>query len=433
MLTFLRRPASVLTLANLSGMMLGVVSAAIQARVLGPIGRGDLATAIVPGTVFSMLVCLGLPDYFSRKAAQDGDGRSASKQAMVLSLIIGCVIIWPYMMAIGFLAPQGSDPWSLLQVYGFLTPIFVYGHCLVAIAMGISRWPLVAASRLLPQVFTVVGLIFLSFGQPSAKDVGILLILSAVCGLLIPLGSKMIRPSGRLRARQYSAALSFGLRGWTAGSLALLNQRVDLLLLTVIAAKEDLGYYAIATTVASLVGTLSVAVGLPARNKVAQGDTGHAVSTTALVLTLTAAASVALAVALPWLLPIVLGAEFVPAISITWILIAAQVPLGGIVVLTFSLVASGRPSAPLMGEAIALATTTSAILIAYPTFGILTAAWANFAGNLLSLCALLILSRRHLSNAPLWRYFLLTPSVLRGVLATSKSARTPDKQRSVEE
>lgn len=403
-------------MANILGMMFGVLSAAVQARVLGPVGRGELATAIVPGTLLAMLLCLGLPDYFARKAARDGEGGSASKLALILSVAIGCVVIWPYMLCIEYLAPPASDSWWLLRLYGFLTPAFVYGYCLVAISMGASQWRLVVMSKIVPQVVTVCGLLLMAAWEPTVGAVGLLLVTSAVTGLLLPLCSTAVRPSGHIVAQDGRDALAFGIKGWTAGALALLNQRIDLLLLTAIANKTDLGYYAIATTVASVINALSTAIGIPARNRVAKGDAGQTVNTVAVVLGLTSIVGICLGSVLPWLVPLVLGDEFVPAIPVMWVLIAAQIPLGGVVILTLCLVASGRPSTPLVGEAIALAFTTVAVLVAYPTFGLLAAALANFGGNILSLGALLFMAKRHLSSAPLWHYFILSPRRLQLVL-----------------
>jgi O-antigen/teichoic acid export membrane protein len=391
-------------------MGLGVVSAAIQARILGPEGRGELATAIVPGTVMAMLLCLGLPDYFARRAAKDGDGRQSAKLALVLSSAIGCLVIWPYVLGVGLVAPPESHAWWLLVIFACLTPVFIYGYCLVAISMGLSHWYFVATSKILPQLITVVGLTVMLFDGADALSVGFLLIASALSGLLFPLLGKAMRPKGHVRWEDAQHAMSFGLRGWTTGALGLLNQRIDLLLLTVMASKSDLGYYAVATTVASVLNAVSTAVGVPARNRVAKGDTEGTAATVALVICLTSVACLILCLNLSWIVPLVLGSQFVAAIPVMWVLAFAQVPLSGVVVLTFSLVGLGRPAAPIIGEAIALATTTASILIFFPLFGITAAAVANLVGNCLSLLALLFLAKRYLSKASLWRYIFLTPA-----------------------
>lgn len=409
MLAILRSPSSILTVANMAAMALGVISAAIQARILGPEGRGELATAIVPGTVLAMLLCLGLPDYFARRAARDGSGKQATKLALVLSGAIGCFAVWPYVGLIRFITVPQSDAWWLLALFACLTPLFIFGYCLVAISMGLSNWYYVALSKVLPQVAAVVGLIVLSYNNADVLSVGVLLIASSALGMLVPALGKAVRPSGTVFVVEVGQAFAFGLRGWTTGALGLLNQRIDLLLLTQMATKVDLGYYAVATTVASILNALSTAVGVPARNRAAQGQTEEIPRTVALVIFLTFSAGLVLCMNLGWLVPFVLGIEFEAAIPIIWILALAQVPLSGVVVLTLCLVGVGRPAAPIVGEAIALISTTSAILVFFPSLGVFAAAVANLVGNCLSLVALLVLSRLYLSNAPVWRYLFLTP------------------------
>ncbi|BCW79808.1 oligosaccharide flippase family protein [Arthrobacter sp. NicSoilC5] len=410
MLALLRRPSSMLTVTNIFAMGLGVFSAAIQARILGPEGRGELATAIVPGTVLSMLLCLGLPDYFARRAARDGNGGKAAKLALVLSTAIGCVAIWPYILLVQFLARPETDAWWLLALYASSTPLFIFGYCLVAICMGLSKWSYVAITKILPQALTICGLLIMSFFSANALTVGTLLILSSLVGLLLPLLGKAIRPKGQLDFGNVREAVSFGLRGWTTGALGLLNQRVDLLLLTAMAAKTDLGYYAVATTVASVLNAIPTAVGIPARNKVATGDNEGIARTVALVQLLTFGGAVVLSLNLGWVVPLVLGPAFNSAVPLMVMLAGAQIPLSGVIVLTFCLVGAGRPGAPFIGEAIALITTAGAVLLLFPVYGIFAAAAANFFGNCLSLIALLVLARKHLARVPLWHFFILTPA-----------------------
>lgn len=218
MLAILRRPSSMLTVSNVFALALGVFSAAIQARILGPEGRGELATAVVPGTVLSMLLCLGLPDYFARRAARNGNGGQAAKLALVLSTAIGCIAIWPYILLVQFLAPPETNAWWLLALYACSTPLFIFGYCLVAICMGLSNWYFVAVSKILPQTLTIVGLIVMSFFSANALTVGTLLIVSNILGLLLPLLGKAIRPRGQVHLGNVREAVSFGLRGWTKTS-----------------------------------------------------------------------------------------------------------------------------------------------------------------------------------------------------------------------
>ena len=67
--TLSNHPSALLLGSTIASLIFGIASAAIQARLLGPVGRGELAIAMVPGTLIAMLLSAGLPDFSARKAA----------------------------------------------------------------------------------------------------------------------------------------------------------------------------------------------------------------------------------------------------------------------------------------------------------------------------------------------------------------------------
>ncbi|MDV8146989.1 oligosaccharide flippase family protein [Arthrobacter sp. B10-11] len=405
----LKRPTAVLVLSNFSSLGLGLISAALQARLLGPVGRGELATAIVPAGMAAMLLCIGLPDYFAREAAKGRDLRRLSLTAGVLGLSVGVVTVLPYLWVAQILAPIGTAAWYLLLAYACLTPITTFGYCLMSIAVGAGWWKTVSTAKLLPQAIAVVGLALLSVPGASPGAVGALLIASTVVGLLFPLTRRASWPFARLTKTGFTAALTFGFKGWPSGAIALLNQRIDLLLLTAMTTKEQLGYYAVATTLAAVLTAVSNSVAMPTRNRVARGEVNVVPQTMAATMAITALMAGLVIFALPILVNVVLGSSFLPAMPVMVVLLAAQIPLAGIVVMTQSLVGAGRPGLPFFGEVTALATTATIVIFMVPQFGTLSAAWANLAGNIVSFSALLFLSRKHVCRQSLWRYIFISP------------------------
>src|ERR1035437_8835123 len=180
-----RNPSTLLVGANMVGLGLGLASAALQARLLGPVGRGELAAAFAPATVISMLLCLGLPDHFSRRAAIGDSLSSLSKNAGVLSLAIGVVTFAPYLWFAQAMAPVGTQTWELLVAYAVFTPVFVYGYCLASMAVGAARWGTFVLSRLITPLLVISGLLLLSVNGTSVRNVGLLLIGTSLIGLLL--------------------------------------------------------------------------------------------------------------------------------------------------------------------------------------------------------------------------------------------------------
>ena len=416
MKSILSRPSSVLLLANGIALGLGVVSAAIQARILGPVGRGELAVAMVPATLLAMLLCIGLPDYMARRVAVDGDTKRASSLALALSLCVGIVFTVPYVLLAGLLAPQGSDAWWLIVTFAVLTPLFVYGYCITGVSVGNSNWKLVALSKIVPQAGAVSGLLLVATTNPSVLQIGVILIGSSLVGLIVPASLAGAVPLRRFTFTDVRQALSFGIRGWGAGALALVNQRVDLVMMTILASHAQLGYYAVSTTLAAVFGTVSTAISLPTRNRVARGDKFAAVHATGFAMAATLISGLIVIALLPLIVSVLLGNDFLPAVPVMAILIAGQVPLAGAVVLTASLVGVGKPAAPMAGEAVALIATVVCITFLFPLFGTLAAAWANVFAHVLSLLVLLWLARRHIADVPYWRYLFISPARARDMI-----------------
>jgi O-antigen/teichoic acid export membrane protein len=197
-----------------------------------------------------------------------------------------------------------------------------------------------------------------------------------------------------------------------SGSVALLNQRVDLLMMTVMADREDLGYYAVATTLAAILNAVANSIAMPARNRVSRGDETSVARTTAGTMLIVLLLAIVVIAVLPILVSLCLGNEFLPAIPIMVLLLLMQVPLGGVVILTQTLIGSGRPGAPLGGEIAALTATVVLVCALFPTFGVVAAAVATGIGNVLSFAVLLTLVRRHVCGDPLGRFLFISPRTL---------------------
>lgn len=408
------RPGSLLFGSTMATLGFGLISAAIQARLLGPIGRGELAIAMVPGTLIAMLLCFGLPDFFSRKAAQGAALGLLSKLAVLLSLAIGIVVVVPYAFIVELQAPIGSDPWWLLIAYAIGVPVFVYGYCLTAMLVGSGSWKFVAGLRVVPQISIICGLLVVALcsNNPTPLLVGVILIGVSALAPLSSLLRPALHPRGALKWSMVREAFGFGMRGWPAGAIALLNQRVDLLVVTVIASPENTGLYAVATTLAAVLTGIANAVALPARNRVAQGEREGVPRTVALAMLIALVVAAITWLCLPLLIHVVLGDAFMSAAPVMAILLFAQVPLAGVIVLTQCLIGAGKPGSPLAGELLALITTTILILTMFPTFGILSAAFASGVGNIMSLIVLIALAQKHIKRQPIHGYFFIPPAQL---------------------
>jgi O-antigen/teichoic acid export membrane protein len=365
-----------------------------------------------------MLLTFGLPDYLGRKAAAGADQRRLSATALLLSVGIGAITVGPYLLVIGSLDHITPSARLIMVAYALAVPLLVYGYCLNGISAGAGRWKRVGAIRVLPQLFAVLVLIGLIWWQPAdlVLAVGITLVATAA---VVPIAIGLPRqalPHGIPRVSELRESLGFGLRIWVAGSVALLNQRIDLLLVTVLLLPTDIGYYAVGTTLATTLTAAANAVAYPARNAIVRGEL-EAVSQASAVATSTALlGAVCAAPLLPWLIQLVLGSDFLPATLLFAALLLAQVPLASSIVLTQALVGHGRPGTPIIGEGVALAVAVAATLALTPAWGGLGAVCAIALSRVVNLTILLVLTRKLIRPDSAWRYFVPSPSAIRGVL-----------------
>lgn len=403
MFRFARSPAALLVASTIMASALGVVSGALQARILGPAARGELAMAATPGTLVAMLLCIGIPDYVTRAAARGSDPRRLSALSAVVAVTVGVLAFVPYFVLAGALLEPGSDSWVLLVTYAATVPLWVYGYCLTAIAVGLGKWPAVAALRVVPIAVSVLALFALwTMNTPTQGPltVGWILIASSA---LLPLGllsDRDLRPLKMPSWREARTALAFGGRSWVSGSISLLNQRIDLLLVTVLSPALDVGYYAVSVSLAAIISAAVNAVVTPVKNKFAVSGARGLDAAASLVFVATLIGVAVLLPLLPILITVVLGSQFLPAAPIMSLVMIAQVPLASIITLTQAAISLGRPATPIIGEAAALICAILITVLAYPSLGYFAAAIGALVSRCVSLTWLVTVFRIHYKLPP---------------------------------
>ncbi|WP_172657628.1 lipopolysaccharide biosynthesis protein [Demequina maris] len=381
---------------------LGLLTGVLQARLLGPEGRGELAAAATPAALIAMLLCFGTPDFFARAAAMGSDTRQLSRDAVSIAAAVAAAAIIPYVLFAASWSDGSGTVRTLLLVYAVLLPVQIYGYQLGAIAAGVSRWKAVTIVRLAPGVIAAIllgGMLAVDVGW--GRDpllVGLALILPATFAPLALLRVPKMWPRRRSSRAARREAWRFGLRGWPAGAVALLNQRVDLLIVLAIADSATAGYYAVSVSLAAIVTAFVNAVILPIRNEVARGHNEVVWPASSTLALLTAAIATIAVPVLPWFVPFAFGSEYAAAIPLMIAIVVAQIPQAVVILLTQTLVSAGRPLSPVWGETAALLVTVAAIPLLFKQFGVLGAVGGSALGTIVSLAVLVVLVRRHVDQ-----------------------------------
>jgi O-antigen/teichoic acid export membrane protein len=169
--------------------------------------------------------------------------------------------------------------------------------------------------------------------------------------------------------------LRFGARGYLGYLAALGTIRIDQVFVGPILGARQLGYYAVAASIAQLPLTLGRAVASRAFGTVAQSDDPAELMSRYMRLSLLVSGILAVAVAVVCpLVPLLYGRSFrYSLVPLLWLL-PGSVVLCGSLTATSCLTSAGRPGQTTIAEAIGLAGTLAGLPLIVPRYGIRGAA-----------------------------------------------------------
>lgn len=364
-----------LTGVNVVALAAAVVTGPITARVLGVDGRGDLAAIIAVLTVGPWLLDVGQTLWLGRERAR-GVGReellgAALPVAFACSLIAVAVAI-PLSHALGRGRPVVT---TFLEIGLFLMPVSVVLQTLAGLATGESRWGLVAANSIVSSVLPMLAIVVLAvLGSLTVATAAAAYLIGSLIGSLLLL--RVLRGMRRLifDRRRAAKASRFGVQAWLSTIAATANVRLDQVLMAGLVSSHELGLYAVAVTVASVMSGLIGAVSNAQYPRIAEGDASIVARSSRITTGVVALVALVFAVASPWLMPFVFGNGFRDAVPMAIILLAASVPMAGAFLLSSALNAANNPGATMRAELAALAFTIPTLIVLLHRYGGLLAA-----------------------------------------------------------
>jgi O-antigen/teichoic acid export membrane protein len=376
----LARTVGRLTVLNVVFALLGFVTAPIQARALGPAGRGDLAAIVTPLTFLAWVGDFGLFTFAAREVAR-------KRPVAVLTGTIGgtCallgVVLALLMLPMAFFLARGRDVVLLWLLIGLaLLPLAMFGGFLNAIARGSGHWTAWIAARSFAAFGGAAGLVLLfAFDRLTVTTAAACVL--GVGWLAVVFLLPVLRGAGRPHADRnlLRAGIPYGLRAWLTGLAGLTNQRVDQLVMVPLVSSRELGLYAVAVTVATATSTFSSAVTMPLMPRVAADGPNAVPRVLRIALLVVLLGSVVLAAVAYPVVVFALGDEFRRSVPMIWLLVVAGLPLSGVSVLTQAFLGAGSPAVPGKAEALALAVTVPGLLLFVREHGGVAAALVSLA------------------------------------------------------
>jgi len=313
---------------------IGIVTGVLTARLLGPAGKGDLATVFwLPGLMTAAGI-LALPQAVAFEVSRHPEHDAMLTAAgFWLGLILGMIeaaILYPVIPYI--LGPNKQYLVSISRWFLLYLPIAFSGLTLLGIDQGRQAFGRYNLLRLLPAVFYIVGILLLWWLQEANV---ITIVLSNLLAQLVAswirasiAGKKLLPYSAPLWVEAGKRVLKRGVMFHLPTLASVILMRADMPILIRMVSAEEIGYYSVAMSIA--MGQIGIATSLVLVNfpKVASHTSSQAAVNVLLRqfrLAQPGVVGMALTIALvtPWVIRYFFGAAFLPAILPAYILIVA--------------------------------------------------------------------------------------------------------------
>lgn len=372
-------------------LLIGFVAAVELARFLGPADRGLLALMISVLTLGMVVTTFGLTlssvYYSSRKETDQGAllGNTLVQGLILAAVLIPLAVVIYQPLADAFGEGRGGHTWILVAA---LIPVTFWDWAIHSQLQGMLMFGRYTAVLLVSRAAYAVAILILIGILPLGVTGG--LIATAIASAVMVLGSlRPILARGRPRVDWplWKRSMHYGVRVQIGSVFQFANGRLDVLIMQFFRPLSQVGYYAIAETVAELLinvaGAFQISV-MPLISHYESGgeeQAGRAEATSAESLRhygiLAAVAAVGLAVVGPVIIYFAFGPQFEKAIGPMLILLPGVWFLGIAVVIQGDLSGRGRPGLSSILAGIAAGVTVVLDLVLIPPLGVYGGALAS--------------------------------------------------------
>ncbi len=395
-----------------------ILQGILVARLLGPLGRGQFAAAILWPTLFAGIGGLGVGIALARRAGRAKNLPRVIRAGLLLTPLTGLLATAACAVALPWLLPR-ADETVLLSAFIFL-PFIIFNHVslgLVAIDQGAGWFRRMNWTRLIvnPVYLGLIIVLWVARIHSVTWFVASLLIANAVVAIArVALAVRHAPVPGPMESPKLvlSEALPFGL----AGLLNPLAQTADKALLLYLLGTKQLGFYTVALTAASVVSSLAGAAGTVSFGMSTQEKHREGFDRIARMFRFTAwtwlLAGIGVAVLIPVLLPVLYGVAFRPAIWPAILLIPRAAFAGQSGILEQAMRAQGRAFIGLEARAAGLIAMLALGWWLAGPFGIFGVVVGAVASEVVVLIVMMLAARWHFHHAllhnllPRWKDLL---------------------------
>ena len=376
---------------------LALITSPLQARALGPGGRGDLAAIVVSFGLIPIIVDFGLTVFAARATARGVSARRLHGTLVPLAVGVGVVVALTSPLLADLIANGRDDVHDVILLGFLLMPLFLATTIPSGIIWGREDWRVWTIIRLIPPVLLLVIYVALYLSETFTVRAAGIAVVGVTVVSIVPLIPFVLRSGwARFEPPLAKEAVSYGSKVWVSTVTTVSTARLDQLLMVRLVANTELGWYVVATNIATLQGIFVSALLTVMFPRVSRGDI--ALIGRALRLSMLGAVlmSAVLAVLVIPVVPALFGEDFEPVIKMTHILLVAAVPQAGMLVLAQGLSGAGHPGVAGKGHLLSLAVTVPGLLLFVASTGGDGAAVISLVGYTISLVYLATATRTRL-------------------------------------
>jgi O-antigen/teichoic acid export membrane protein len=253
------------SVANLTIHGCNIMTGILTARLLHPVGRGELAAIILWPTILESLGLMGVDWALARKAAAKPEEPNLERTALFLGLAMGlCTVLLGFILVPHLLPNDKRHFITLTQIYLLNIPLSYISANLLALDKGRMCWARFNWVRLtytFPYLLIIV--MFWVFGLSEVQWFVMALLMSTLLTTIVRvlLSVQKIFPR-RSTLREGLDTMRRAFPFCTGIVSSVVSQQIDKALVVFLLPMAEVGYYAAALTFASAHSSLRSALGI---------------------------------------------------------------------------------------------------------------------------------------------------------------------------
>lgn len=365
-------------------LMLNLATGVLVARFLGTAGRGEIAAIVTLGQTLGWAASMGcfqaVVFAVSRRPQSAG---SVLSTWMLLAVPLGLAgtLIGELLVGTLFSAQTDEAVW-LARLWLLMVPLMPLSEALGGVLVADHRFSSMNAYKLLqaglPLIVYVALLAADAFTVETVLATHVLVVAVYLAVLLrrVLRAHRLARPSAQIARR----GLSFGARAQASNIGVQVNARLDLMIMPALLVASQVGLYAVAVSIATMIVTLAGSLAMIALPVAASGDS-RSVERLIRVLHGTAMAGIVLATGVFLLAPQILGfvysQDFADAAGALRILAPGAVLLAMSNIVVNGLYGQNRPATAGLAQVPGVLITIVGLALFLAPGGIEAAAWIS--------------------------------------------------------